>query len=280
MLRRTLLNDIIFKIVFGSPKNERLLRSLLNAILELEGEDKIVQLSLLANDVGKAYHDEKGAILDVRARDGHNRQYNIEVQLKEQTSYIQRSLFYLSKLYSEQLERGRKYGDLRRTVAISILEFPLFPDLAGLHTRFRFCDPRHNLELSDILEIHYLELSKFRRDQPLLTPLEKWLHVLRFAELYESGVVPLPAPIQREEEMIMALDAMHNAYSDDEVRLLIEARLRAEWDENTRLHEAMEKGEAKGEAVGEARARLEVAQKMAKSGIDAETILDITGVQL
>lgn len=74
----------------------------------------------------------------------------------------------------------------------------------------------------------------------------------------------------------MAMEAMHNAYSDDEVRLLIEARMRAEWDENTRLHEATQKGEARGEA----KARLEVAQKMAQAGIDAKTIAAVTGIQL
>jgi len=287
-LRRTFLNDIIFKIVFGSPQNEALLRSLLNAVLGLSGEEEIVELTLLGRDITKAYLAEKGAILDVRARDGLGRQYNIEVQLREQPAYIERSLFYLSKLYSEQIERGGDYTQLTRTVAISILDFTLFPQVQSLHTRFRFREPEHGLELSDILEIHYIELSKFRRDQPLVTLLEKWLHALKFAEYYGVGLEELPESIQAEEEIVMAFDAMNNAYATDDVRELIEGRLRAEWDENTRLKHALTKGEAiglaKGEAVGLAKGKAttnaENARKMADRGIDAETIFEVTGIRI
>ena len=318
-MRRTLLNDIVFKIVFGSPTNEKLLRSLLNAVLDLSGKNRIVQLTLLSGELTKAHLFQKGVVLDVRAQDGQGQHYNIEVQVREEDHYVERSLYYLSKLYGDQLERGGDYTTLRRCVAISILDFALFPDIPALHTRFRFRDPVHEVELSDMLEIHYLELTKFRRDQPLVTPLEKWLHVLKFAELYGLGLEELPDSIQTEEEIVMALDAMNKAYATDEVRELIDARLKAEWDENTRVRAAVKKGvakglaeavekaveeavekaveeavekaekegEARGEAQGEARVlaralqeKVEIAKKLAALGIDSETILQTTGIQL
>ncbi len=231
----------------------------------------------------------------MRARDAAGRQYNIEVQLREETYYVERPLYYLAKLYSDQLESGKEYDKLRRTVAISTLDFPLFPDLPELHTRFRFCDPAHGLELSDILEIHYLELTKFRRDQPLVTPLEKWLHLLKFAELYGLGLEELPGPIQAEEEMVMALDAMNGAYASDEVRYLIEGRLKAERDEKWRLRNAIERAVEKGLAQGrsegraeaealsreaEAMSREKIARKLLEQGLDPESIYEATGVRL
>lgn len=76
-----LLNDVLFKIVFGSPNSEPVLRALLNALLGYTGEDRIASLSVLNPTLDKEYLYEKGSTLDIRARDLKNQQYNIEVQL-------------------------------------------------------------------------------------------------------------------------------------------------------------------------------------------------------
>ncbi|MCW5872507.1 MAG: PD-(D/E)XK nuclease family transposase [Candidatus Eremiobacteraeota bacterium] len=54
---------MVFKIVFGLPQNERLLRSLLNAVLELEDQDKILELEMANNEMSRSFVREKGAIL-------------------------------------------------------------------------------------------------------------------------------------------------------------------------------------------------------------------------
>lgn len=299
-MRRTLLNDIVFKMVFGSPQNERVLRSLLNAVLELDGQDKILSLDLMPNELGRDHVNAKGAILDVRAKDGHGRRYNVEVQVRGPANYIERSLYYLARLYSEQLERGDDHSRLRRSVAISILDFVLFPGRPAVHSRFRFCDSRQGLELSDILEIHYLELTKFKRDRPLQTPLEKWLHLLRFAELYGRGLEPLPESIRAEEEMTMAFDAMNNAYADEEVLYLIDMGIKARLEASAERADAIKEGRAQGMAEGKAEGiaegkakgiaegkaegiaagKAEAAQAMSALGLDSETIFKATGIRL
>ncbi len=61
--------------------------------------------------------------------------------------------------------------------------------MEDLHSTYRLHDRRHDRELTDLLELHFLELVKFRRDKPheLRTPFEKWLHVLKFGDLYEAS---------------------------------------------------------------------------------------------
>ncbi|MBN9419245.1 MAG: Rpn family recombination-promoting nuclease/putative transposase, partial [Candidatus Eremiobacteraeota bacterium] len=268
--------------------------------LQLEGPDNIVQLELLGNDSAKTYVQDRGAVVDVRARDGHGRIYNVEVQVRNPVHYVERSLYYLCRLYHEQLTRGTDYHELRRTVAISLLDFVLFPEHDRVHSRFRLHDSRHDLELSDILEIHYLELRKFKSDGILDKPLEKWLHLLRYSEVYGLGIEPLPDFIRAEEEMVMAFEAMNKAYARDEVRELIEARLKAEWDEASRLGaatrqglaegreqglaegkaEGLAAGKAEGLAVGKAEGLREAALGMRALGVDVETILKATGVRL
>ncbi|MBI4860556.1 MAG: Rpn family recombination-promoting nuclease/putative transposase [Candidatus Riflebacteria bacterium] len=144
-------------------------------------------------------------------------------------AYIQRALYYLARLFGGQLETGAEYELLAKTIGISLVDFDLFPDLEDLHSTYRFYDPVHRRELSDMLEIHFIELVKFKEDKPqtLRSPFEKWLHILKFGEFYERGVRPVPETLKVEEGIEMALDAMKRAYATSEVRELIEFRMKA-----------------------------------------------------
>lgn len=106
-----LLNDVLFKIVFGTHNSEPVLRALLNALLGLSGTERIADLVILNPTLRKEYLADKGAILDVKARDHRGRQYNIEVQLSAgiRADYVKRTIFYLAR-FCEQLERGQSYG--------------------------------------------------------------------------------------------------------------------------------------------------------------------------
>ncbi len=190
----SMLNDIIFKIVFGTEKSEPVLRALLNALLSLSGEDKIVALEILNPYLDREHLLDKGVILDVKARDRRDRLYNIEVQVNSQPAYVERTVYYLARLFGSQLEPGAGYTAIARTVGISLLDFVLFRDIEALHSTYRLHDVEHDRPLTDVFELHFIELAKFRPDKPHgeLTPFEKWLHVLKFGELYESAQVPEP----------------------------------------------------------------------------------------
>lgn len=90
-----LLNDILFKIVFGNPKRERLLRALLNALLEYEGERRIASLTIVSPVLDKMHLDDKGSILDLHAVGGDGCRYNIEVQLDlgNRENFLKRTLY-------------------------------------------------------------------------------------------------------------------------------------------------------------------------------------------
>ena len=167
MRQPSLLNDILFKIVFGSEKSEPVLRALLNALLRLEGEDQVVSLTIINPNIDKEYLTEKGPILDVRARDKSGQQYNIEIQLSPGVGdFIPRSVFYGTRFFCEQLQRGHDYFELKRTVCISLLDFVLFPNSEELQSQFCLWDIKQEFSLTDLLEFHYIELPKFSADKP------------------------------------------------------------------------------------------------------------------
>jgi len=88
---------------------------------------------------------------------------------------------------------------------------------------------------------------------------------------------------------------MNGAYASDEVRYLIEGRLKAERDEKWRLRNAIERAVEKGLAQGrsegraeaealsreaEAMSREKIARKLLEQGLDPESIYEATGVRL
>jgi len=199
------------------------------------------------------------------------------VQLTSTRAYVERVVFYLARLYVGQLEKGNPYTLLARTIGISLVDFVLFPDLEDLHTRYRLHDEAHRLELTDVLEMHIIELAKFRRDKPrgLKTPFERWLHALKFGDFYQDSGTSLPAELKEEEGIEMALEKMRQASASEQVREMIEFRRKAEHDEATRLESARLDGleEGRTEALQEA------ARSLREAGVPDEAILKATGMR-
>ena len=95
--------DFVFKNIFGSEKHPNILISFLNATLK--PKDLITAVEIKNTDLNKGYIEDKFSRLDVKATTSNNEIINIEIQLKNEYNMIKRSLFYWSKLYSEQLIR-------------------------------------------------------------------------------------------------------------------------------------------------------------------------------
>ncbi|HPG30400.1 MAG TPA: Rpn family recombination-promoting nuclease/putative transposase, partial [bacterium] len=120
-----LKNDVIFKYVFGHPKNKYILLSLLNALLGYDYHNKITDIKLLNPLNLKEYLDDKFSILDIKAKDNQGRQYNIELQIQQDRYFIPRVIYYHDKLFVEQLGKSESYEKLNKTISISILNYVL-----------------------------------------------------------------------------------------------------------------------------------------------------------
>jgi predicted transposase/invertase (TIGR01784 family) len=161
-------------------------------------------------------------------------------------------------------------------------------------------DTCHGRELTDLMELHFIELSKFRRDKPeeLRTPFESWLHFLKFGEQYGDEDWPVPEVLAKEEGIEMAVGELRKLSATQQVRELIEAREKAGHDLATRveaaerqalergterglakgLEQGLEQGLEKGLEKGRQEERLEVARRMRQAGMSAETIAQLTGL--
>jgi len=163
---------------WGEKGDEPQLLGFLNAVLGRSGKEPIESIEIKENtSFVKNVLSGKSCILDVLAVLQDGTKVNIEVQLRNEHNMDQRSLFYWSKLYSESLDEGEDYQELPNVVAINIVDFD-FPAEGNTHTCFHIWeDTDPSLILSPALEIHFVNMVKWRkqREKGLDDPLHRWL---------------------------------------------------------------------------------------------------------
>ncbi|MDQ7826696.1 MAG: Rpn family recombination-promoting nuclease/putative transposase [Candidatus Eremiobacteraeota bacterium] len=214
-----LTNDILFKSVFGRDTNTCILRAFLNSVLGFSGEDRIEKVAILNPfRYGEKLEDRLG-ILDIAAKDSWGRRYHIEMQVGDEKMFIPRVSFYHARLHGGQLGRGDDFTLLKKTIAISIVSYVLFPGFERVHSRFS-------------------------------SP-----HFLKFSVKYATIEVEVPAVLKDEEGMEMAVNEYRKSLADRRVQNMIHFREKAELIEATKLTLAREEGKAEGKAEVAARLR-------------------------
>ena len=282
MKRLKVKNDFIFRKLFGDEKNKDILINFLNAVMELEDSRKLEDIEILnGTELKKDSIDDKLGILDIRAKTAYGEHINIEVQLVNQHNMDKRTLFYWSKLFTEQLKAGQPYNELRKTVTINILDFN-YIQTEKYNTVFHLWeDSNKDCKLTDVLEIRFLELPKFRKKKPDLSkPVDRWMV---FIEESPEEVLDM---VKKEEPAIAKADRiLEELGSYDEIKRYYEAREKAVHDEVSRITEAeargITKGKAEGIAEGIANGELKNSIKIAKKLLnvfDDRTITEITGL--
>lgn len=130
--------DFAFKEIMADPITRI---GFLSAILKLD-PSQIKETHLLNTNLRKLHEDEKQGILDVRILMNDDTEIDIEIQLSELKVWADRSLFYLSKMYTEQIQKGQKYDVFKKCVSISILDFTLFPEESEFYSCFRIMEEK------------------------------------------------------------------------------------------------------------------------------------------
>jgi PD-(D/E)XK nuclease family transposase len=116
-------NDIAFRKIFGNENRKEVLISFLNAVLLLKDKNRIVSVDILTPYQLPAIKGGKVTIVDVKAKDENQKDYIVEMQVAEVEGFDKRVLYYASKSYSAQIDRGDLYKKLNPTFFIGILDF-------------------------------------------------------------------------------------------------------------------------------------------------------------
>ena len=116
-----LTNDYMFKTVFQS--DETVLRALLCSLLDLDPRD--IRAITITNAIvpGAAIHS-KDTVLDIRLVLNGSRLINLEMQIRNEQNWPERSLCYLCRDFNN-LEKGAPYQSVKPAHHIGILNFSL-----------------------------------------------------------------------------------------------------------------------------------------------------------
>ena len=116
--------DYCFKELLAYPTVRK---GFLAAILNRDPSE-IGSTELLPTILEKETEEGKYGILDVRIRMKDGSQIDLEMQVVPFAFWERRILFYLSRMYTEQIKAGENYGEMKRCIHVSILNFIHFPE--------------------------------------------------------------------------------------------------------------------------------------------------------
>ena len=244
---------------------------------------------ILNVELQRTHPEDKLGILDVRVCLNDETEIDIEIQIDPMSVWADRSLFYLSKMYTAQISAGDSYRLLKKCISISILDFRLFADSGEFYSCFHIREDTRHILYTDKMEFHVIELPKLPEELK-----ENSSELLLWAKFLNA---------ERKEEFEMLAeknDAIGKAYErlqvmsqDEKKRMEYEAREKALRDHNEVMLEATERGIAQGIEIGKAEGRaegieagiakgraegivigkLEAAKELLASGVDEETVM-------
>lgn len=226
--------DFAFKEIM---MNEHARIGFLSAILKLNPSD-IKETQILNTHLRKIHENDKQGILDVRVLMNNEAEIDIEIQLSELKVWADRSLFYLSKMYVEQIKSGQNYKVFKLCVSINILDFTLFHDTEDFYSCFHLWEDNRHILYTDKMEFHVLELSKLpQKWKDDSNEILLWAKFMNAEQKEEFDMLAAKNPyIESAYEQLQVIS------QDKMKRLEYEAREKAILDYNQMIYEAEERG--------------------------------------
>ena len=264
-IKYTVKNDVIFNYLFS---HKDIVKDFLEACLKekLDILDVMNQFSL-----NRAYYDQKIGVLDIRVKVNDDKLVDIEMQRVKEKHFVKRILLYTGAFIRGQLEVGDKYEKLKNTIMISIQEHTMFEDTEDYHTVWKLKDEVHP-ELGNLegLEIHFIELEKFRKANPdMHEKLNQWLALIDTEDKERVDVA-----MKENEKVKEAINKVDDFMSDEEAREIVRLREKWQMDYDSSMSSAKEDGYEEGKLEKQ----IEIAKKLLIKNIDIEEIADITSL--
>lgn len=225
---------------------------------------KIRSVRLRNTFLWKRHRKERLGILDVALELNDDTKVDIEMQVKVYDSWDKRQLFYLSKLFVEDLMTGEDYSLLKKCVGISILDFNL-TNREKYHTVYHLRDEEGN-KLSDILELHVIELKKKLTGQG---EIDDWIRLFNAKTKEDLEMIKT-----RNPGILAAIRELERMSLNNPLRVRYEAYLKKMRDERAWRIRVWKEANSEGRARGLEEGKLQGLEEGKAEG-KAEAILDL-----
>ena len=272
-----LLNDKIFKIVFGTPGREDLMATFLNRIL---GGPRITSLKYLNTEHWGPTFEDRGAFFDLLCENETGEKFVVEVQNYPQEFYNKRSVYYASRVILDQANeesrkqrKEEKYWNyfFKPVYVVTLLNNRIEhedPTLRELKSnpyiyRYSFREEETKECLKDGTTLIHVELAEFNKTAKELNgDMDKWLYALKNINKFTERPESLDGP---EMDMLYEyakltsfgsndLLNIHRCLMNENDRIMYECQTR---EKNIRegREEGLKIGREEGKALGLAEGR-------------------------
>ena len=240
--------DFCFKELM---QNDNIRKNIIAALLNVPSSE-VESTELMPTILRKESKDDKYGILDVRVKLKDGEQIDFEMQVEAFDCWANRSVYYLSKMYTSEIKEGEGYDHLKKCIHVSILAYDHFRDDKECYRRIAFCDTKTGKEYTDLMEMHILELSKLPPEEKNETSLLQWMRFLggKTRKDFEEMA-------KKNSELEEAYDVLEKLSADEKKRLEYETRQRAIRDYNIGMLTAERRGIEAGRKIGMEEGRAE-----------------------
>jgi len=258
----SLTNDAVLKLFFANETNRPQLREFLKATTHLTDDDLEI-IEIHNPTLTKENIQDKDFIVDIHLTSITGHKVIIEMQVENHVNFIERMTSYNSRRYSTQLRRGEPYSNLKETITLIIVDFPLFDDSDEFyeHVAFR----RKNGKLfTSAQQFCIMDLTKLPSKRT--KAMHHWGALFKVKTERELEVLMKESDVMKEAgAKLLKLSA------DEEARELAEIREFAQWAKQRELQAREERGRMQERAKAEAE-KIEIARSLLQSGMPASDV--------
>lgn len=266
--------DVIFKKLFTDHND--LLKDFISGILDIPLE-KIQDIKVTNPELPPDSVSGKFSRLDLNLQT-EGQLIDIEIQIRNEPDYRDRTLFYWAKLYTSELKKGDEYADLRKAIAVNIISFNMFDSKVypDYHTEVQTTIKETGEVFSDKFSIHFFELKKVGKKIDPNNRKALWLQFINAESEEELEMIRnTEVPIMKK-----AVRVIYDMSEDARIREMAWIREKAMHDEASALGDERRKrieiGREEGVEIGEAKGRADecskTAEKLRKKGMTEEEI--------
>jgi predicted transposase/invertase (TIGR01784 family) len=266
--------DIAFKKIFGNEQHKPILIGFLNAVLDLQDDKRIAQVTLNNPWQPPDLPMFKETTLDIKAVDQRGITFLVEMQVRDQPWFDKRSQYYTAKAYVSQIDKGEDYPRLNQVIFIAILDFNSFEGDDYLTRHLIINQQTRRQDLRD-LEFNFIELRKFKKQEDELTSIvEKWVYFIKNA----GRLSLMPKSAEEVPELKDAYaQANRNTWSKNELELYDYWSIRDAADRYGR-EDQYGQGKLEGKIEGKIEAMTDMARKLKALGVGLDIIVQTTGL--
>jgi predicted transposase/invertase (TIGR01784 family) len=300
-------NDYIFKLIFGDENDKDILISFLNALFkEYDFLPYVEDIEIKNSETIKKYDEEKQGRLDIKAKIDNDTYVNIEMQTKDYSDVMDRSVYYCSRILSENTIKGSSYK-YPKVIAIWIIkeqstqDNPHYNRSNPIEIDQHFTIPgvidKEYVKTTNKVTIIYIYLSKFKEGL-YNEHIDSWLKFINNQDnynRYDSSLEKASCKLlylKQDKKTIQIIDSQEDKERDNAARIAsaeeqgknegLKQGIKQGMKQGLKRgkEEGLKQGIKRGKEEGLKQGKEEMARNMLKEGLNINLIAKISGLTI